>query len=160
MKTINFYNYALNAINVSIKALDNKEDIISYYGNPSECTIESYFASQINQSQVFDSTDEFSDEELIGNIDDLREDFETAREDAYQMWVDEQDEDSELTYDIHFNDNSDSNNLGFHSSLDYCKNYIEMYNGTNDGYFEDYRGGIVSIVCHETNETVYQESIR
>lgn len=64
------------------------------------------------------------------------------------------------TYDVHFNDSNDSNNKGFNESFDYCKNYIESYNGTNESYFEDYKGGVVSIVCNETGEEVYSEEIR
>lgn len=47
------------------------------------------------------------------------------------------------TYDVHFNDANDSNSKGFNESFEYCKNYIETYNGTNESYFEDYKGGIV-----------------
>lgn len=64
------------------------------------------------------------------------------------------------TYDIHFNDEYDSNNKGMHESFDYCLNYIKCNNGTNTSYFEDYKGGIVSIVCNETGETVYSEEVR
>ena len=64
------------------------------------------------------------------------------------------------TYDVHFNDANDSNSKGFNKSFEYCKNYIETYNGTNESYFEDYKGGIVSIVCNETGEEVYSEDIR
>ena len=64
------------------------------------------------------------------------------------------------TYDVHFNDESDSNNKGFSQSYDYCKTYIEAFNGTSESYFEDYKGGIVSIVCNETGETVYEEEVR
>lgn len=63
------------------------------------------------------------------------------------------------TYDIHFNDSTDSNNKGFKESLDYCKSYIESNNGTNESYFEDYKGGTVSIVCNETGETVFETEV-
>lgn len=63
------------------------------------------------------------------------------------------------TYDIHFNDSTDSNNKGFNESLDYCKSYIESNNGTNESYFEDYKGGTVSIVCNETGETVFETEV-
>ena len=66
----------------------------------------------------------------------------------------------ELTYDVHFNDSTDSNNKGSEYSFEEAKSYIERYNGTNESYFEDYKGGIVSIVCNETGETVYEETIR
>lgn len=64
------------------------------------------------------------------------------------------------TYDVHFNDANDSNNKGFKESFEYCKDYIESYNGTNESYFADYKGGIVSIVCNETEEEVYSEEVK
>lgn len=66
----------------------------------------------------------------------------------------------ELTYDVVFNDDYDSNSKGFRESVDYCKRYISNYNGTNESYFEDYKGGTVSIVCNETGETVYEEEVK
>ena len=33
----------------------------------------------------------------------------------------------EYTYDVVFNDDTDSNSKGFNSSFDYCKDYIRMY---------------------------------
>lgn len=38
------------------------------------------------------------------------------------------------TYDIYFNDSSDSNNKGFASTLDYCMDYINTYNGTDESF--------------------------
>lgn len=64
------------------------------------------------------------------------------------------------TYDVYFSDSTDSINKGFNESFDYCKSYIEDYNGTNESYFEDYKGGSVSIVCNETGEEVYSEDVR
>lgn len=60
------------------------------------------------------------------------------------------------TYDIVFNDSENSNNKGFSMTLDQAKNYVA---GRNDSHFSDYKGGTVSIVCNETSETVYEESI-
>lgn len=68
--------------------------------------------------------------------------------------------DSHLTYDVVFNDENDSNSKGFKSSIEDCKKYIELNNGSNDSYFADYKGGVVSVVCNETGETVYSEEIR
>ncbi|MEB3041276.1 hypothetical protein [Capnocytophaga gingivalis] len=65
-----------------------------------------------------------------------------------------------LTYNVVFNDDNDSNDKGFEQTLDYCKNYIATYNGTNESYFADYKGGIVQIVCNETEEVVYEEEVR
>lgn len=66
----------------------------------------------------------------------------------------------ELTFDIYFNDDCDSNNKGMKQTIEYCREYIREYNGTNESYFADYKGGIVSIVCNETGETIYEEEIR
>ncbi len=84
------------------------------------------------------------------------EDAVFIAEDAYLKL----EEDAVRTYDIHFNDSESSNNKGFRESLEYCLNYIQMHNGTNDSYFADYKGGTVSIVCNETGETVYEEEIK
>jgi len=64
------------------------------------------------------------------------------------------------TYDIYFNDSSDSNNKGFASTLDYCMDYINTYNGTDESFFADYKGGTVSIVCNETGEAVYEVCVK
>lgn len=64
------------------------------------------------------------------------------------------------TYDVEFNDENDSNSKGWQESYEYCKNYIDTNNGTNESYFADYKGGVVSIVCNETEETVYQEIVK
>lgn len=39
-------------------------------------------------------------------------------------------------------------------------NYIKTYNGTDESYFADYKGGTVSIVCNQTGEVIYEEKIR
>jgi len=64
------------------------------------------------------------------------------------------------TYDVHFNDSTDSDSKGFSETLQYCKDYIQSNNGTNESYFEDYNGGIVSVICNETGEEVYSETVR
>lgn len=87
MKTINFYNYAYDAIHNSIIALDNYQDIVDYYGDKKECTIESYFSAQSDGKNIYDSTDEFSEHTLLGSIDDFREDFELAREAAFSDFM-------------------------------------------------------------------------
>lgn len=68
----------------------------------------------------------------------------------------ENDEDAK-TYDIYFNDVTDSNNKGFSISLEECKDWIE--NNRGESYFNDYKGGTVSIVCNETGGTAYEENI-
>ena len=64
------------------------------------------------------------------------------------------------TYDVVFNDENDSNSKGFAETIEYCKDYIEANNGTDKSYFSDYKGGVVSVVCNETGEEVYNEVIR
>jgi protein gp37 len=66
----------------------------------------------------------------------------------------------DLTYDVHFNNEQDSNNKGFTDSYDDCLSYIEEYNGTNHSYFKDYKGGTVSIICNETGETVFETEVK
>lgn len=67
---------------------------------------------------------------------------------------------TQQTFDIVFNDNNNSNNKGFAMSLESAKNYIKNNNGTNESYFQDYKGGIVSIVCNETEETIFETEVR
>lgn len=64
------------------------------------------------------------------------------------------------TYDVYFNDAENTNNKGWEESYNYCLDYIKSNNGTNNSYFADYKGGLVSIVCNETGEEVYYEEIR
>lgn len=64
------------------------------------------------------------------------------------------------TYDVHFNNSSDSNSKGFKQTAEECKAYIEQNNGTNNSYFTDYKGGTVSVVCNETGETVHEEEVK
>jgi len=64
------------------------------------------------------------------------------------------------SYDVVFQSDDSSNSKGFNSSFDYCKDYISRYNGTNESYFEDYKGGTVQIVCNETEEVVYEEEVK
>ena len=64
------------------------------------------------------------------------------------------------TYDVIFNDDENSNSKGFKESKEYCVEYIQRKNGTNDGYFADYKGGIVSVTCNETGDVVYEEEVK
>lgn len=62
-------------------------------------------------------------------------------------------------FDIFFNDDENSNNLGFSWTFVQCREFIKMYNGTNYSYFGDYKNGTVSIVDNITGENVYNEII-
>ena len=64
------------------------------------------------------------------------------------------------TYDVVFNDDYRSNNKGWKETLKNCFDYINANNGTDDSYFSDYKGGVVSIVCNETDETIYEEYVK
>ena len=64
------------------------------------------------------------------------------------------------TYDVVFNDSFSSDNKGFEESYEYCKDYIETWNGSDYSYFEDYKKGTVSIVCNETDENVFATKIK
>lgn len=63
-------------------------------------------------------------------------------------------------FDVMFNNDTMSDSKGFNTSYEYCKDYIEKYNGTNESYFEDYKGGIVSIYDVTDGEEVYYEVVR
>lgn len=63
------------------------------------------------------------------------------------------------TYDVYFNDDENSNNLGFSLSFSECREFIKMYNGTDHSYFADYKKGTVSIVDNITGENVYNEIV-
>jgi len=89
MKTLDFYSYAYNAIDESIKALKDHKNVKEYYGDSDECTIENYFSSQIDGGNVYDHTQEFSEELLIGSVEDLKDEFERAREQAFKDYLTE-----------------------------------------------------------------------
>ena len=64
------------------------------------------------------------------------------------------------TYDVHFNDESDSNNKGFKISLQDAISYVDSNNGSNNSYFADYKGGTVSVVCNETGFIAYEAQVK
>jgi hypothetical protein len=66
----------------------------------------------------------------------------------------------QLTYDVQFDSNDNSECKGFTSSLQECKDYIAQHNGTDKSHFADYKGGTVSVVCNETDEIVYSETVK
>lgn len=63
------------------------------------------------------------------------------------------------TYDVIFQSDDSSNSKGFHGTIAECMGYIFIFNGTNESYFEDYKGGVVQIVCNETGDVVYEEQV-
>jgi hypothetical protein len=60
------------------------------------------------------------------------------------------------TYNVHFNDSNNSNDLGLSESFEKCKSIISF---KQSEYFADYIGGTVSIVCNETSETEFELGI-
>lgn len=68
-------------------------------------------------------------------------------------------EENKRTYDVEFNNDTDSNSKGIHGTYEECMDWIEFNRGDESTYFGDYKGGIVSIVCEQTGEHVYIENI-
>ena len=64
------------------------------------------------------------------------------------------------TYNVVFHDDQDSNDKGFNLSKEDAIAYVDSNNGTNESYFDDYKGGIVQVVCNETDEVVYETEIK
>ena len=64
-----------------------------------------------------------------------------------------------LTYDVHFDDDNSSNSKGWKLSKKECIDWIESNIGTDWSYFADYKGGVVSVVCNENGNVVYQKLI-
>jgi len=83
-----FYDYAYNAIRNSMAVLTAAE-VEEYYSDPEECTIEDYFTAQTDGTHIYDHTEEFSEATVIGSIEELRGDFEQAREAAYNQFSNE-----------------------------------------------------------------------
>ena len=96
---------------------------------------------------------------IQGIMDDCQE-YGYTLEDAIFYAEDDFKELSKKTYDVCFDDDNNTNGEGWHESYQYCKDYIESNNGSNWSYFEDYKGGIVSIYCNETGEEVYSERVK
>lgn len=69
------------------------------------------------------------------------------------------------TFDIQFNDSSDSDSKGFKVSEEYAREHVKNNNhGSHDisSVWHSYKltGGTVSIVCNETGETVHEEPVK
>lgn len=89
MGTINFYQYAKDSIKESIYSLNDHEEVLNFYGNPGQCTIECYFSNEIHNGKLYIYADCCEEELLIGEVDDLREEFEMARKDAFEEYLEE-----------------------------------------------------------------------
>jgi len=60
------------------------------------------------------------------------------------------------TYNVHFNDSNNSNDLGLKQSFEYCQQLVSNYNSS---YFADYINGTVSIACNEDGENIFEKEI-
>ena len=65
-----------------------------------------------------------------------------------------------LTYDVVFNDDESTNAKGMQATKVDAILYVKLYNGTNESYFADYKGGVVQVVCNETGDVVYEETVK
>ncbi|MDY5353337.1 MAG: hypothetical protein SPG69_04815 [Bacteroides pyogenes] len=63
------------------------------------------------------------------------------------------------TYDVVFNDSFDSNSKNIHGTIEECRDWIKKNRNDKSTYFGDYVGGTVSIICEQSGETVYEETI-
>ena len=66
----------------------------------------------------------------------------------------------ELTYDVVFNDDEATNAKGMEATKVDAILYVKLYNGTNESYFADYKGGVVQVVCKEPGDVVYEETVK
>jgi hypothetical protein len=81
-------------ISESIKSLgSDTEGITNYYGNAEECTMESYFSSYMNEDGIYNG--DIDPENILIPSSDFelaREAFESARDEAYQDYIDEKED--------------------------------------------------------------------
>ena len=128
-----------------------------YIGHETECTLKE-FAEALEEEGAADGHSYFA--YIFGDEDLAYASYWSLSQEQKDFWNDLLDALEDYTFDITFDDDNDSNAMGFHSTYQYCLDYIKAYNGTNDGYFADYKGGTVSIYCHDTDRDVYQEEVR
>jgi hypothetical protein len=60
------------------------------------------------------------------------------------------------TYNVYFNDSENANDIGGKNTLEYCQSVIKL---KRSEYFDCYKNGTVSIVCNETEKTIFEKSI-
>lgn len=66
---------------------------------------------------------------------------------------------TEDSCDIDFNNDTDSHSKGWNSPASKCFNYIKSYNGTDESYFQCYKGGTVQVVHNSTGEILLETEI-
>ncbi|MDR0603573.1 MAG: hypothetical protein LBG80_04630 [Bacteroidales bacterium] len=64
------------------------------------------------------------------------------------------------TYDVFFNDATDSNSKGFSLTRDEAIEKAEIMLESGDSYVNDYTGGTISVVGNETGKTVWEKEIQ
>ena len=95
----------------------------------------------------------------LEEAEEVKADFERVIKENNLEWASVDIDCFECTYDVEFNNDENTDSKGWHCSYEECENYIRQYNGTNESYFEDYKGGTVSIRCNETEEIVFETEI-
>lgn len=119
-------------------------------------TISSEMADIIDSLNIDTTISEDEDGEKYFLISD--EDYERLNEALpFADW--DVSEYNEKKYDVIFNDDTSSNSKLINSSFADCMNWINANKNDESTYFGDYKGGTVSIVCLQTDETVYEENI-
>lgn len=64
------------------------------------------------------------------------------------------------TFDVQFDDDNNSDRKGFEMNQEECADWIDTWNGTDHSYFDDYKGGTVSIVSNLTDEVVASKTVK
>jgi hypothetical protein len=65
-----------------------------------------------------------------------------------------------VSCDVVFDNEFHSNSKGFSISAKECIDYIKMYNGTNESYFKDYKGGLVQVVSRFDGTIIYTQIVK
>ena len=80
--------YFYNAIHESIYAMSiENEEIINYYGDKEECTIENYFGAQTSGGKLYDSTEIFDESTYLCDLSDYEWEFEQQRLEAFNNYL-------------------------------------------------------------------------
>lgn len=71
-------------------------------------------------------------------------------------------DDDEYTYDVVFDTPTMSDNEGYHLDRQAALDYVETNNGWSqaDGYFKSYKGGTVRVICNETEDTIFEDTVK
>lgn len=147
--------------NLESKKAELLEIIENNYIND-DCTQISDMAGELNLEDVYDILGVGSTQEIVES-DRVTILGYSLNEDTLSLEVRIE---QVKTYDVQFDSDTDSNSKGFMLTFDECLDYIKENNtGINRGsYFEDYKGGTVSIVLNEAETPeegyVYSEEVK